>query len=99
MNGRTRVKGQLPGDKAVTNRGTGKGLRGEGQQNTGSCQSSRTVALGCFASTLVNFGFQKIGGDKQALAPTFTSESQKVQHLLIPTPIFEGDEFILVFEF
>lgn len=33
MNGRTEVKGQLPGDKAVTNRGTGKGLRGEGQEN------------------------------------------------------------------
>lgn len=33
MNGRTKVKGQLPGDKAVTNRGTGKGLRGEGQEN------------------------------------------------------------------
>lgn len=33
MNGRTRVKGQLPGDKAVTNRGTGKGLRGEGQED------------------------------------------------------------------
>lgn len=31
MNGRTRVKGQLPADKAVTDRGTGKGLRGEGQ--------------------------------------------------------------------
>lgn len=46
MNGRTRVKGQLPGDKAVTNRGTGKGLRGEGQQNTGRYQSTWTVTLG-----------------------------------------------------
>lgn len=34
MNGRTRVKGQLPADKAVTDRGTGKGLRGEGQGAT-----------------------------------------------------------------
>lgn len=59
MNGRTRVKGQLPGDKAVTNRGTGKGLRGEGQENTWSYHS---------------FGFQKLGGDKQALPHTLTSE-------------------------
>lgn len=35
MNGREREKGQLPGDKAVTNGGTGKGLGGEGQARTG----------------------------------------------------------------
>lgn len=46
MNGRTRVKGQLPRDKAVTNRGTGKGLRGEGQENTESYQSTWVVPLG-----------------------------------------------------
>lgn len=71
MNGRMRVKGQLPGDKAVTNSGTGRGLGGEGRRNTGSCQSSWTVALG-YVSPLypVNFRFQKIGGDKPALPPT-----------------------------
>lgn len=31
MNGGTRAKGQLPADKAVTNRGTGGERRGEGQ--------------------------------------------------------------------
>lgn len=34
MNERTRVKGQLPRDKAVTDSSTGKGLRGERQENS-----------------------------------------------------------------
>lgn len=55
MNGCTRVKGQLPGDNAVINRGTGKGLRGEGQENTESSQ---------------NFGLPEIGGDRQKLPHT-----------------------------
>lgn len=50
MNGWMRVKGQLPGDKAVINRGTGKGQRG-GQENTESSH---------------NFGLPEIGGDKHA---------------------------------
>lgn len=33
MNGRTRVKEQLPGDNAVTNSSAGKGLRRERQEN------------------------------------------------------------------
>lgn len=36
MNGRMRVKGQLPADKVVTDRGTGKGLRGGGRGNVWS---------------------------------------------------------------
>lgn len=60
MNGRVRVKGQLPGDKAMTNRGTGKGLRGEGRENTGSCQSTGAVPLGyVFPLYSDFFGIQK----------------------------------------
>lgn len=53
MNGRMRVEGQLPGDKAVTNSSTSKGLRRERRENSWELvERSGSVALLCFAFIL-----------------------------------------------